>query len=295
MTTTDRGRDERCRYFVDEFHQALADPRSAGPAGHVGREPLDCAADPAGRQPWREPRQGRVEREDLGRPGDALEREDERQQEPDVDVHRPARVAQDHEPRLVQGASAPRERQHLAVRCRRRAETAPEVGQAAAANGHQPAAPSRGPARREPGEQALHVREVAVGAFLERLPPEDDISRVTGRAVLGRRLPAFAIGQDAGAAVRSTARNRAACGPALDWFAKLRLGLSQRPEPSEERLERCPIARPDLERDLKRALDLLAIEQIDQRQRSCGIDLVADADIDPRGRAAPPQSAPGER
>jgi hypothetical protein len=93
-------------------------------------------------------------------------------------------------------------------------------------------------------------------------------------------LPAFTIGQVAGAAVRSTARNRAACGPAINWFENLRIALSQSPERSEKRLERCPIGRPDLERDLKDALDLRAIEQIDERERSCGIDLIADGDID---------------
>jgi hypothetical protein len=86
----------------------------------------------------------------------------------------------------------------------------------------------------------LHVRKVAVGAFLEGLTPEDDVPRVTGRAVV-RSLPAFTIGQVAGAAGRSTARNRAACEPAINWFENLRIALSQRPEPAEERLERCPI------------------------------------------------------
>ena len=100
-----------------------------------------------GRQPRREPRQRRVEREDLGRPRDALEREDEREQELDVDVHRPARVAQDDDARLVERARPARERQHLAAGADGAPEAAPEIGQAAAPDGRQPAAPSRGPAR----------------------------------------------------------------------------------------------------------------------------------------------------
>jgi hypothetical protein len=48
----------------------------------------------------------------------------------------------------------------------------------------------------------------------------------------------------------------------------------------EEGVEERAVARPDLEGDLKRSLDLSAIEEIDQRERFRRVDFVADSDLD---------------
>jgi hypothetical protein len=59
-----------------------------------------------------------------------------------------------------------------------------------------------------------------------------------------------------------------------------RARLPAAPGRIEERVEGCTIARPDPERDLKRPADLLAIEQIDERERPGRVDLVTNADLD---------------
>src|SRR5262249_55379593 len=140
-------------------------------------------------------------------------------------------------------------------------------------------APARGPSRDEALEQPLHFGEVALGAFLERLPPEHDVARIAGRAAVRRPAPII-TGEAVRFGVRAAAGTRAACGTPLRWFLPP-VQLRQRPERTEQRVERCAVGRSDLERDLQRALNLRAIEQIDERERTHGVHLVAHGDLDP--------------
>src|SRR5207245_1247157 len=107
-----------------------------------------------------------------------------------------AGVEQEDHAWLIDRTRAARQAEQLARGPQRPPEAGADVGAAPPAGGHPPAAPARGEASREAGEQALHPHELARGPFLiEGLAAQEGLGTVAGplaprrSALLGRHPP----------------------------------------------------------------------------------------------------------
>ncbi len=277
--------DHRVQVPVGELGEAPADLRPARPAGNSGRQAIERRRDAGGRDPRRQPDERRVEREKFRPAGGLLEREEKRQKEAHVPIHRPAGVAQNDQARLLDGPLAPRQPQELAVGRHGPAKAAPRIHAAAAARRNPAAAAPRGEGERQAGHQPFHGREIPLGAFVEGLAAKHRFRTVAGvlpgtRPRLAFRSPEGRPGPTAEILDRQPPPRSRSVAAALG-------GSRSRPETFEELVEGRGVARPDLQGRLQRQPDLAAVGEVHQRQGFHGVRFVRKA----RSDTALPQSA----
>ena len=204
------GEDDHDRAAVDqrrpaaiELRERLADPGAPRPVPHRG-EPAQHLAIGARPQIVRDPRQPHRERERLHARERGLQREEELQEKPAVEVHRARDVAQEHQADLLALASPEAQVDELSAReigAQRAAQVDPP-----AARGR-PAAPADAPCqsardaqreaidlvelvRRERGEVARgHRLELGSGGHADRLLAALPVSRFLPRVERQRLAP----------------------------------------------------------------------------------------------------------